>query len=522
MLSREATMSTDANTPEGPDFEQGIDAADLKDGEMIAGRVGEEAVLLARCGRNVFAVGGTCTHYGGHLARGIVDGTTVRCPLHHARFDLANGEALSAPALRSLPCWNVEQHGNRLRVTTMRTAGATENAPAQTPRSIVIVGGGAAGHAAAETLRGRGYRGQLTMLSADTDPPCDRPNLSKDYLAGTAPEDWIPLRPPEFFTENRIDLVLGARVTSLDVATRRAVVEGGRTYAFDALLLATGAEPVRLTIPGSERAHVHYLRTLADARAIIAKLASTRRVVVVGAGFIGLEVAASLRARGIAVDVVGPNAQPLEHALGPDLARFVRATHEEHGVAFHLGQSVTAIERDAVVLANGERLAADRVVVGIGVRPRVEIAESAGLAVDDGILVDEYLATNVAGIFAAGDVARWPDPRSPRPIRVEHWVVAERQGQIAARNMMGERIPCRFPPFFWSQHYDVQISQVGHAQRGDLSEVKGKPQERSFIVAFRGNGKIHAVATVGRDEQCLRAELALERQDQAALAAIVT
>ena len=514
-------MATDAR-PEGPDFEQGIDAAELKDGEMIAGRVGDEAVLLARCGRNVFAVGGTCTHYGGQLAKGIVDGTTVRCPLHHAHFDLASGEALTAPALRSLPCWNVEQKGNRLRVTTIRAERSTANPPAEALRSIVIVGGGAAGHAAAETLRGRGYRGQLTMLSADTDAPCDRPNLSKDYLAGTAPEDWIPLRPPEFFGDNRIDLVLGARVTALDVASRRAVIEGGRTYAFDALLLATGAEPVRLTIPGGDLPHVHYLRTLADARAIIAKLAATRRVVVVGSGFIGLEVAASLRARGIAVDVVGPEAIPLEHALGPDLGRFVRATHEEHGVTFHLGQTVTTIERDAVVLANGKRLAADLVVVGIGVRPRVDIAARAGLAIDDGILVDEYLATNVAGIFAAGDVARWPDPRAPRPIRVEHWVVAERQGQIAARNMLGERVPCRFPPFFWSQHYDVQISQVGHAERGDQSEVKGTMQGRSFVAAFRGSGKIHAVATVGRDQQCLRAEVALERQDDEALAAIAT
>ena len=514
-------MATDATKPEGPDFEQGIDAAELKDGEMIAGRVGGEAVLLARCGRNVFAVGGTCTHYGGHLASGILDGTTVRCPLHHAHFDLESGEALSAPALRSLPCWNVEQKGNRLRVTTVRAGTPTASPPAETLRSIVIVGGGAAGHAAAETLRGRGYRGQLTILSADADAPCDRPNLSKDYLAGTAPEDWIPLRPPEFFGDNRIDLVLGARVTSLDVASRRAVVEGGRTYAFDALLLATGAEPVRLTIPGGDLPHVHYLRTLADARAIIAKLASTRRVVVVGASFIGLEVAASLRTRGIDVDVVGRAALPLERALGRDLGGFVRATHEAHGVTFHLGQTVTTIERDAVVLANGKRLAADLIVVGIGVRPRVDIAERAGLAVDDGILVDEYLATNVAGVFAAGDVARWPDPRARRPIRVEHWVVAERQGQIAARNMLGERVPCRFPPFFWSQHYDVQISQVGHAERGDQSEVKGTMQGRDCTVAFRGSGKIHAVATIGRDQQCLRAEVALERQDDEALAAIV-
>jgi NADPH-dependent 2,4-dienoyl-CoA reductase/sulfur reductase-like enzyme len=254
------------------------------------------------------------------------------------------------------------------------------------------------------------------------------------------------------------------------------------------------------------------LRTLADARAIIAKLASTRRVVVVGAGFIGLEVAASLRARGIAVDVVGREANPLEHALGPDLGRFVRATHEEHGVTFHLGQTVTTIERDAVVLANGKRLAADLVVVGIGVRPRVDIAERAGLAVDDGILVDEYLATNVAGIFAAGDVARWPDPRAPRPIRVEHWVVAERQGQIAARNMLGERVPCRFPPFFWSQHYDVQINYVGHAERWDAVRVDGSLEAHDCAVTYLRGGRRLAVATISRDRESLQAEVEMERE----------
>lgn len=501
-------MGTDRK-PTGPDLAEGIDADALGDGEAVTGHVGDERVLLVRRGMNIFAVGATCTHWGGPLGDGIVEGDTVRCPWHHACFDLNTGEE-RAPALRPIPCWNVEREDGRVRVTTKRSPPPRRTALTGI-RSVVIVGGGAAGHAAAEMLRRRGFDGRLTMLSADEDAPCDRPNLSKDYLAGTAPEDWIPLRSPEFFREHEIDLVLGARVSSLDLASKRVFVDGGESRAFDALLLATGAEPVRLKIPGSELPHVHYLRTLADSRAIIAKLPSTKRAVLVGAGFIGLEVAASLRARNITVDVIEPAANPLEHAVGPDLGRFVRKIHEEHGVVFHLGQTATRIERDGVVLADGKVLKADLVVVGIGVRPRVELAERAGLEVDNGVVVDEYLATSAPGVFAAGDVASWPDPRTGHRIRVEHWAVAGRHGQIAARNMLGERIPCRFAPFFWSQHYDAQISYVGHAERWDAVEIRGSIEGRDCWVAFRSGERVLAVATIGRDRESLRAELALER-----------
>jgi NADPH-dependent 2,4-dienoyl-CoA reductase/sulfur reductase-like enzyme/nitrite reductase/ring-hydroxylating ferredoxin subunit len=498
---------SEASELKGPDLTQGIEAAKLRDGEMLVGHAEGEAVLLAKRGDEVLAVSATCTHYSGPLGEGLLVGDTVRCPWHHACFSLRTGAPLRAPALNPIACWNVETRGDRLFVIGKAKTPAVEEKPSSV--AVVMIGGGAAAQAAAEMLRREGFAGKITMLSADASPPCDRPNLSKDYLAGNAPEEWIPLRPPEFFTEHAIDLVLDARVTAIDVA-KKHVVTAGKTYAYDRLLLATGAEPIALTIPGSDLPHVHYLRTLADSRAIIAGLTGAKRAVVLGASFIGLEVAASLRTRGIEVHVVAPDARPLERVLGPELGDFIRALHEEHGVVFHLGQTATSITADKVVLANGEVLAADLVVAGIGVRPALALAEAAGLTIDRGVTVDAFLETSVPGIFAAGDIARWPDPHTGESIRVEHWVVAERQGQIAARNILGQKEACTLVPFFWSQHYDVGISYVGHAQKWDAIVVTGSVADKDCRVEYRRGDKTLAVATMGRDLESLRAEQTFE------------
>jgi apoptosis-inducing factor 3 len=493
----------------GPDLRQGIYTSDLVDGAMLLGHADGEGVLLARRGDEVLAVSATCTHYGGPLAEGVLEGDTVRCPWHHACFNLRTGEA-QAPALNPIACWDVQRRGERIVVLGRQARVARPRSTPRHPTSIVIVGGGAAGYSAAEVLRREGFAGNLTMLSADPSAPVDRPNLSKDYLAGTAPEEWIPLRPPEFFQEQEIELVLGARVTRIDVVSKRVIVEGGKIFPYDALLLATGADPIRLSIPGSDRAQVHSLRTLADSRAIIAHVPTTKRAVVIGASFIGLEVAAALRERNVEVHVVAPEAHPLERVLGPEVGDFVRGIHEEHGVVFHLGHTAKSIDVGHVTLASGEVLAADLVVAGIGVRPAVALAEAAGLAMNRGILVNEYLETSVPGVYAAGDVARWPDPHSGERIRVEHWVVAQRHGEIAARNMLGKRERCALVPFFWSQHYDVRISYVGHAERWDRTVVAGSIAGRDCRVTYEVGGKTVAVVTIGRDLESLRAEVAME------------
>ena len=497
--------------------EAGVALKDLPDGGVVRGRVDSEDAILVRRGEDLYAVGAFCTHYHGPLADGLIVGDTVRCPWHHACFSLRTGEALRAPALDPIACWRVERVGDKAFVRE-RLAGPEAQIPrrpagsAAAPASVIIVGGGAAGLAAADMLRREGYDGDLTMISADDSPPCDRPNLSKDFLAGTAPDDWIPLRAPEFYAERRIELVLDARVSALDVAQRRVVLENGTQRSYGALLIATGADPVRLAIPGAADAQVHYLRTFADSRAIVARAASARRVVVVGASFIGLEVAASLRARGIDVDVVAPDSVPLERVMGPEVGRFIRDVHESHGVTFHLGRTVSRMDGDKVTLSDATTLNADFIVVGVGVRPSIELAQRAGLAIDRGIKVDAYLETSAPGVFAAGDVARWPDPHSGELLRVEHWVVAQRQGQAAARNMLGCREPFDAVPFFWSQHYDTAINYVGHAESWDAIAIDGSLAARDCTVTYKRGDRTLAVATIARDRQSLDAELALEHE----------
>ena len=504
-------MAEDQNPPAGPDLALGVSAGDFKN-DMLVGHVGDQEVLLVRAGSEIFAIDAHCSHYHGPLADGLVVGASVRCPWHHACFDLRTGEATRAPALSPLSVWRVEQEGGRIFVRTKQDQPQPPKAaPADAPRRIVIVGGGAAGFAAAEMLRREGYGGQITMLSSDTAAPVDRPNLSKDYLAGSAPEDWVPLRPDSFYTEFRINLQLATNVTAIDAKAGRVVLGDGKTVAYDRLLLATGAEPVRLPIPGADQPHVHTLRTLADCRAIIENTKGAKRAVVIGASFIGLEAAAALRARDIEVHVVAPEQRPMERILGPDMGDFVRSLHEEHGVIFHLGDTVAAIDGKRATLKSGGTLEADLVVVGVGVRPRLALAEQAGLAIDRGVTVNAYLETSTSGIYAAGDIARWPDPHSRENIRVEHWVVAERQGQTAARNMLGRREVFNAVPFFWSQHYDVPINYVGHAEKWDEIAVDGDIKGRDCILRYKQGGRVLAVASIYRDVESLKAELAMEK-----------
>ena len=507
---------SDASAVSGPDFTSGVPRSSLEPDIPLLGHVGEEPVILVKSSAGTFAIGATCTHYGGPLAEGLVVGDTVRCPWHHACFDLRTGEAVGAPALDDVPCFRVLESEGVVRVGDKQPVPRRRLATPG-PSSVTVLGAGAAGAAAAEMLRREGYEGAVTLIGAEPPGPVDRPNLSKDYLAGTAPEDCVPLRPASFYRDIGVTLRVGPPATSLDVGRRRIALADGETIEYGALLLALGAEPVRLSIPGATLPHVHTLRSLSDARGIIARTLGARRAVVIGASFIGLEAAAALRRRGLEVDVIAPDTLPLARILGDEVGRFVKRVHEAHGVRFHLGTRPRAIRPHDVELESGETVPADLVVMGIGVRPRTELAQAAGLAVDQGVMVNDRLETSAPGVFAAGDIARYPEARLGQPVRIEHWVVAQRQGQAAARAIAGRGAPFRDVPFFWSLHHDVNLGYIGHAPKWDAVEVRGDLAGKNALVVYREAGRPLAVVTVDRDHDNLRAEAALERDGFAGL-----
>ncbi len=499
----------------GPDLvNEGIPLASLETDAPVKGQVDGKQVIVVRTGKGLCAVAGTCTHYGGPLGDGLCVDGQVHCPWHHAIFDLATGEAVGAPALNPLKVYEPSERDGRVYVTGPVDAPIPDREPPVTPESVVIVGSGAAGAAAAEMLRRLGYTGPVTMIGLEA--PVDRPNVSKDYLAGTAPEEWMPLRSQAFYEEHDIELITGTQVTGIDSEGRAVALEDGRSIGYDALLLAPGAEPRRLPIPGSDQPHVHYLRTLEDSRSIISALDRTNHAIVIGAGFIGLEVAASLRQREIPVTVVAPEDIPLVPIIGETMGRFVQQLHEEHGVEFRLGKTVSEIKTEEVVLDDGSTLPADLVVIGVGVVPNTALAEQAGLNVDNGVVVDDRLRSSDPNIWAAGDVASYPDQNSGR-VRIEHWVLAERQGQAAARNILGHDTSFTDPPFFWSQHYDIPINVVGHTKDWDEEIVRGDPADHDVMIGYRKGGVTEAVASIYRDLESLKAEHAMANQDQEAL-----
>jgi NADPH-dependent 2,4-dienoyl-CoA reductase/sulfur reductase-like enzyme/nitrite reductase/ring-hydroxylating ferredoxin subunit len=492
----------------GPDLRQGVRTDGIVEGGMLAGHVDNQAVLIARVNDKLYAIDSKCTHYQGPLAEGLVVDHTVRCPLHHACFDLRTGNAIAAPAIDPVTCWVVEEQGGLVFVKARKQDAASPRRSEKVSRRVIIIGGGAAGFAAAEMLRREGFGGDLTLLSADSDAPYDRPNCSKDYLSGGAPKEWMPLRDGAFYKDNKIDLHVNAVVASFDPKRRTVSIKNGNVLPYDVLILATGAEPQRPPIPGLDRANVFTLRTLKDADSIIAAAEKAKHAAVIGASFIGLEVAAALRQRGLDVHVIAPETIPLEKIMGHDIGSWIKGVHERKGVIFHLGREVLGYADGKVTMDHGDPIAADLVVVGTGVKPRVDLAEAAGLKVDDGVIVDNHLKTSADDVYAAGDIARYPDPVSGHLIRVEHWVHAERQGQYLARQILGEDKPFDDPPFFWSSHYDKTVNYSGHAITFDRPQLQGSLIKEDVIVRFYEEPRLLAVATVGRDLANLEAERA--------------
>ena len=461
---------------------------DFQDGEMREVVVGKTKVLLVRLKGKFYAIGGECTHYGGPLAEGALSGHRVTCPWHQAVFDVMNGDLEEPLALDAEPCYEVRVEGDDVIVKVpkqaenRRTPAMVRRDPAD-DRTFAILGAGAAGNAAAETLRQDGFTGRVVMIPQEPRLPYDRPNLSKGYLSGDAGPETLPWRTPEFYRDHDIEVLTGQRVAGVEVTLKTLTFADGRTLAYDALLLATGGVPRQLEMPGAQWPNVFTLRSADDADAIIGAALPASRVVVIGTGFIGMEAAAALTKRGLAVTVVGHGSIPLMRQLGPEIGGMLRQAHEEQGVVFRLGRKPVRLEGDgrvqSVVLDDGEALPADLVLVGLGVKPATDILQGVKLNADGSVSTDRRLQVT-EGFYAAGDVARFPDWRDGSAIRIEHWRLAEQHGRVAAHNMAGRGVEFAGMPFFWSEQFDLFFQYVGHAESWDELIVHGDLAGRNF------------------------------------------
>lgn len=480
---------------------------DLTDGEMKEVEAGETAVLLVRIAGEYHALGATCTHFGAHLADGVLSGDRIVCPWHKTCFRVPDGRVQEPPALNDLPRFALRVDGDAILVTVPddapkeRVPAMVAPDPTADPRVFAIVGAGAAGNAAAETLRQVGYRGRVVMIGLEDRPPYDRTKLSKQYLGGQQGADKLPLRDPGFYEEHGIERRV-AEVTAIDAAARRVAFADGSSLAYDALLMATGGRPRSLDVPGADLGNVFTLRTPDDATRLIAAAGEGVRAVVVGDSFIGMEVAASLTQRGCRVTVVGRGPVPFAKTLGEPVGWVFRRLHESKGVEFRPEAKVARLEGDgavgAVVLEDGSRLDAELLVVGIGVEPATEILNGVELADDGGVPVDAHLRA-ADGLWAAGDIAAFPDPVSGGRVRIEHWRVAEQHGRIAALNMAGQPTVAEAPPYFWTNEFGTRLDYAGHAEGWDELIVDGDLGAPSFVAYYVQGGRIVAASGVKRD-----------------------
>ncbi len=480
---------------------------DLAEGQMKEVQVEDRTILLLRVDGEYKAYAHECPHYGAPLAEGLLQGHRLRCPWHQAVFDARNGELIEPPALDALPHYDVRVEGNDVIVVIPQEPAVEPRAPAvvgyappKDSRTFAIIGAGATGLIAAETLRHEGYRGRLVVLTREprhAGVSYDRTALSKRYLAD---RDSPPptIRPDEFYKDNGIEVLTGCEVSEADVVARTITWGDGTSMSYNKLLVATGGIPRTLGVDGEGLGNVFTLRSLADCERIRQAADNASKAVVVGASFIGMEVAAALRQRGLDVTVVAPEAVPFARVLGERIGRMYQSVHEEKGAAFRLGGKVERFEGSGggvrqAVLEDGERLAADLVVVGVGVRPATGFLKGLETNEDGSLTVDANLRAG-QDVFAAGDVARFPDWRGGEPVRIEHWRLAQQLGRAAARGMLGQDAPYRGVPFFWTSQHKVITQYVGHARRWDEVVFDGEAAKREFVAYYVSGGRVRAAA----------------------------
>ncbi len=474
---------------------------DLKQGiPRVVEVEGEEILLILRNGE-VQACGNKCTHYGGPLSEGFWEGDQVTCPWHFARFNIRNGKMVTPPALDDLPRYQLKVEKGEVLIGK-KEKSAIPKSKGKDSRTVLVLGAGAAGNAAAETLRREGFAGQIQMVTAEQDLPYDRPNLSKSFLAGKAKPSWLPLRSEKFYADHKIEVLKGHLITEFNPRDKVAVTDKGKSLHYDLCLLATGGTPRKLTVPGANLKNIFTLRSFQDAKNIIAAVENgTHRVLVAGAGFIGMETASSLRGRNLQVQVAAPETVPLENVLGKRIGKRLHTLHEEKGVQFHFGCQVESFQGNdsvkEVMLSDGSRIPVDMVIVGIGIDPEIAYLKNSKLSENGSVPVNERMETKEKGVFAAGDIALFPRMKTDKTTRIEHWAVAESQGQHAARAMLGNPESYREIPFFWTMQYDFHMKYIGYPGDADSIEYLGDVDKGSFLAGFFKGEKLSAAATIG-------------------------
>ena len=481
-----------------------------EEGKPVAVEHGDASILLARVEGRVHACAGKCTHFGGPLEQGRQCGREVVCPWHHARFDVTTGRMTAPPALDDLASFPVETRGAGLALRMVPARGIPKPSGSDS-RRVLIVGAGAAGHAAAEMLRREGFAGPIRMITPERDEPYDRTSLSKGVLSGKSAPERQRLRGPGFYAERGIEILTGRRAVGLDARAKRVTTDDGQIHPFEFCLLASGGRPRTLPVPGNDLAGIFLLRNLEDARRIVAAAEKASRAVIVGGGFIGIECAASLRQRGLPVEVILREPAPLERVFGPRIGRGLARRHEANGIVFHRERTVSAFHGDgkvgAVELSDGRSVAGDLVILGLGIDLATEYLDGSGLLEGRAVAVDARLETRAPGIFAAGDIALVPHgygagsaaPARPAEgmLRLEHWAVAQRQGQHAARAMLGAQQPYTEVPFFWSRQGELSVKQVGFAPRPESFAYRGDVEAGKFLAGIYQQGHLRAAVGMG-------------------------
>ena len=482
---------------------------DLRDGQMKEAEVEQHSILLLRVNGEYHAIGGTCPHHGAPLVEGVLREGHVRCPWHQAVFDVASGLCDQPPSLDDLPRFDVRVDGEDVlvrlpdEIPESCAPRMVRADPAADGRTFVILGCGAAGAAAAQTLRQEGFQGRVVMITREEHLPYDRTELSKRFLRSAKARPPM-LRDGEFFSSHGIEVLTGREVAEVSVTGKTVTFADGSSLQYDRILLATGAEPRTLGVPGEDLENVLVLRSMDDCERIRGRLDSASRAVVVGASFIGMEASACLAKRGLSVTVVAPSSASFERAFGPDIGRMYQTIHEEKGVVFRMGATVERFEGDgrlnAVVLEGGERLEADVAILGVGVQPGTQYVSGLEVGEDGSISVDSHMRA-AEDVYVAGDIARWPDWRTGAPVRIEHWRLAQQHGQVAAKNMLGRDTRYAGVPFFWTEQFMVATQYVGHARTWDEIVFDGDPARQQFVAYYVKDGRVFAAAGCQEDHK---------------------